>query len=898
VNNGSATVATTTAIATPAVSIINNGGGGNYNDDVTIASYGAATAPSFGMYTSRGTLGTPANAQANDFAGILRYGTQVNGVQTEVNRITSTYVGNGTTLKSRLTFTANGTATTAMSIDSSGDVGIGVLTPLQTLHVAGTARITAATGTPTTITGRNAAGDVGNVAIGTGLSLTAGTLSVTGGTNDWDLTGNAGTNPATNFIGTSDNQPMVVRTNNTEKMRVTAAGNVGIGIVAPILKMDVAGGIRVQRDTLRASNAGSSILWSSVNSGLGETEFINYRGTGAGGFRFYNMAPGITPDSAVGELMRITGSGAVGIGTGAPAQTLDVAGTARITAATGTPTTITGRNAAGDVGNVALGTGLTLTAGTLSVTGGTNDWDLTGNAGTNPATNFIGTSDNQPMVVRTNNTEKVRVTAAGNVGIGTATPSSKLEVSNSGITVASTSAIPTPGLAIINDGGGNNYNDDVSIVSYGTSTAPAFGMFTSRGTLALPVNAQVNDNAGLIRFGTQVNGVQTEINNIKSTYVGNGTTLKSRMTFATGAATSMTIDSSGDVGIGVLTPLQTLHVAGTARITGSAGTATTVTGRNAAGDISNVALGTGLTLTAGTLSVTGGTNDWDLTGNAGTNPATNFIGTSDNQPMVVRTNNTEKVRVTAAGNVGIGIAAPRVTLDVSGGIVVGRDANPAIDNGAMFVWSTVRSGIGEAEFINYHGTGTGGFRFYDVAPLSATDTALYGPASGGNNNNIAFIAPGTGTYSSISDMRVKTNVNIINDGLDKVMAIRPVSYDLHTGKTLKDGVVTFNKNDQIIKTIGFLAQELEKVVPEAVVVPKDPANELYTVSYATVVPILTKAIQEQQAEIEALKADKATAITKADDLERAYASLAEQVKQLQQIAGISQKTKGAKTAKK
>ncbi len=53
------------------------------------------------------------------------------------------------------------------------------------------------------------------------------------GNLDWLLAGNAGTSPATNFVGTTDAQPLVFRTNNVELMRLTATGNVGIGTTAP-----------------------------------------------------------------------------------------------------------------------------------------------------------------------------------------------------------------------------------------------------------------------------------------------------------------------------------------------------------------------------------------------------------------------------------------------------------------------------------------------------------------------------------------------------------------------------------------------------------------------------------------------------------------------------------------
>jgi hypothetical protein len=71
-------------------------------------------------------------------------------------------------------------------------------------------------------------------------------------------------------------------------------------------------------------------------------------------------------------------------------------------------------------------------AGPTGPSNAANAWLLSGNASTNPSTDFIGTTDNQDLVIKSNNIERLRVSAAGNVGIATSNPdaSALLEINS------------------------------------------------------------------------------------------------------------------------------------------------------------------------------------------------------------------------------------------------------------------------------------------------------------------------------------------------------------------------------------------------------------------------------------------------------------------------------------
>ena len=102
------------------------------------------------------------------------------------------------------------------------------------------------------------------------------------------------------------------------------------------------------------------------------------------------------------------------------------------------------------------------------------------------------------------------------------------------------------------------------------------------------------------------------------------------------------------------------------------------------------------------------------------------------------------------------------------------------------------------------------------------------------------------TISTLSDRRLKENIVDLDVGLDKIMALQPRKFDW------KDGKGSNTKNAR-----GFIAQELEQVFPDLIDEWRDPApegEEPYKSVRADLIPVLVKAIQEQQAIIESLKA--------------------------------------------
>ena len=113
-------------------------------------------------------------------------------------------------------------------------------------------------------------------------------------------------------------------------------------------------------------------------------------------------------------------------------------------------------------------------------------------------------------------------------------------------------------------------------------------------------------------------------------------------------------------------------------------------------------------------------------------------------------------------------------------------------------------------------------------------------------------------WTTYSDSRIKTAQRPITYGLKEIMRLQPRAYTQHSGCVERGKFKCADEHGGSTATIGFIAQEVEQVIPEAVQKPDDPANQLYGMSYEKLIPVLVKAAQELKAENDILKAGNTT----------------------------------------
>jgi hypothetical protein len=121
--------------------------------------------------------------------------------------------------------------------------------------------------------------------------------------------------------------------------------------------------------------------------------------------------------------------------------------------------------------------------------------------------------------------------------------------------------------------------------------------------------------------------------------------------------------------------------------------------------------------------------------------------------------------------------------------------------------------------------------------ILGTGTSIFSSLSGSGSR--AVNAAADGTLSAASSITIKENVNNLNYGLDKIMQLQPKSFNYIDKNKYGEGT-----------DIGFIAEDVYPIVPEATGTMNDGFIYFDAVR---LIPVLTKAIQEQQALIKALE---------------------------------------------
>ncbi len=161
--------------------------------------------------------------------------------------------------------------------------------------------------------------------------------------------------------------------------------------------------------------------------------------------------------------------------------------------------------------------------------------------------------------------------------------------------------------------------------------------------------------------------------------------------------------------------------------------------------------------------------------------------------------------------------------------------------GTARYWST---GWGQLHFNNSGHSGVATIHPYDdwVGCLGKTDRKF---------NKLYVYDVHYDNLYDWSDERLKENINPLKSSLDKILLLNGVSYNMKKDfYNIKDSILLSRIMDSQKRDFGFLAQEINEVIPE--VVSLDTTCDLYSVNYVKLIPVLVEAIKEQQSIIEEL----------------------------------------------
>jgi hypothetical protein len=652
---------------------------------------------------------------------------------------------------------------------------------------------------------------------------------------------------------------LAVATNGTGRVFVNASGNVGVGTSSPakllhVQSGSVSGAARggASAKTLFESSDATATYWELQAASTATNDFLFSKGNtgsyGIVGYDHVNDALRFFANSA--ERLRIDSSGRLLVGT---STNIDANSKLQIESDANDKIVLKATTAVANNGSqVNWYVGSTWKA---SIYGG-ND------ASSSSLLKFSTTADGDASP-----TERLRITSAGLVGIGTSSPNTRLEVASSISTVPAAEDFTTT------VGYFNNTYDN------GTNGTTAYTVLRLRRDGVTGVSYGNSVDFGLARY----EAVGTNSRSRLDIRLGHGLT-------NTTDTTVMSLLSSGAVGIGTTGPSGQLDVETASDTyinfsTSNNGSAAgicllgnnnneffgyannlrfaTVTGKNAAGFNERMRMDSSGRLLVGTSSTSADTRAI-IQGRSSAGDSTGRLHISSGNDTPGDGDGIAELYFTSSGHV----ASGRIAAQRDGGTWTAGSSLPT-----RLTFSTTADGassptermrIRNTGQVDVFGAANTGFYVRTAGAANSTDALIVGTysATDTTNGTASFIVRPNGnventnnSYGAISDIKLKENIVDANSQWDDIKALRPVNYNFKEGQTHTQ--------------LGLIAQEVELVSLGLVSESSDrdeDGNDLGTVTksvnYSVLYMKAVKALQEAMERIETLEAKVAALETK------------------------------------
>jgi hypothetical protein len=204
-------------------------------------------------------------------------------------------------------------------------------------------------------------------------------------------------------------------------------------------------------------------------------------------------------------------------------------------------------------------------------------------------------------------------------------------------------------------------------------------------------------------------------------------------------------------------------------------------------------------------------------------------GTARSGNIIFQTSNagapTERMRIKADGTVGISTTAPNATLHIGAAL------------GGFNRLTQISVSTANTDAINLMASKNSGGsdQWWSWGVTTANAFYIVGDAGGPGGTGVK-LNYNTTSWTSNSDIRIKDIIEPITDAVLKISTLNSIVYKFKNDETCQ-------------RRIGLIAQEVNEIFPEVVDVPEDQ-DSIWGVRYTELIPVLVKAIQEQQAQIE------------------------------------------------